>query len=49
MDGDTLLEKIAKCEENYNNLIQNNIMASPTTSKLYIAYLKNCLFFNSSP
>jgi hypothetical protein len=35
MDGDQLLEKITKCEENYNNLLQNNLMASPTASKLY--------------
>lgn len=33
MQGGQLLEKISKCEENYNNILQNNIMASPTESK----------------
>ncbi len=33
MDGDQLLEKITKCEENYNNIIQYNLIASPTKSK----------------
>jgi hypothetical protein len=36
LDGDQLLEKITKCEENYNNIIQYNLMASPTASKLII-------------
>lgn len=33
MDCDKLLEKLSKFEENYNNLLKNNIMASPTASK----------------
>jgi hypothetical protein len=36
MDGDQLLEKINKCEKNYNNIIQNNLIASPTASKIYL-------------
>lgn len=35
MDGDVLLEKISKFEENYNNIIQNNFMVSPTSSINY--------------
>jgi hypothetical protein len=31
-DGDQLLEKINKYEQNYNNLIQYNLMGSPTAS-----------------
>jgi tRNA U34 5-carboxymethylaminomethyl modifying enzyme MnmG/GidA len=34
MDSDQLLIKITKCENNYNNIIQNNIMSSPTASKM---------------
>lgn len=36
MDSDQLLQKITKCEKNYNNIIQNNIIASPTVSKKII-------------
>jgi hypothetical protein len=33
LDGDQLLEKITKCEENYSNIIQSNLITSPTASK----------------
>jgi hypothetical protein len=32
MDQDQLLEKITKCEQNYNNIIHSNMIASPTIS-----------------
>jgi hypothetical protein len=35
MDSDQLLEKITKCEKNYNNIIQYNMIASPTVSKKF--------------
>jgi hypothetical protein len=40
MDSDQLLQKITKCEKNYNNIIQNNIISSPTISKLIIQLFK---------
>lgn len=36
MGGDQLLEKITKCEENYNNIFHNNILSSPTISKFLL-------------
>src|SRR5690348_4735654 len=34
MDCDTLLEKITKCEENYNNILKSSVIDSATSSKI---------------
>ncbi len=46
MDGDQILQKITKCEENYNNILQNNLMLSPATSKTFIK-IKTFLTFKT--